>query len=542
MSVPSSFSTLCTKQCKQELIGFLLSLSLHHPSAKTYIICDTETKTYIEESTPQPRLTLFWFTELDKYSDYSRQEMEKKGIWSDFQMAKATIIEKALEREQDTLLIDSDTIILDTLYVDKTKELGVSPQFIKEEHVRRTGYYNGGLLWTNQTTLPKKWIEYTKTSRYYDQASIEDLTKDYTYFEFSENYNLQTWRFLYGIDSTSTIISKINIVDDKIFYDKQPLKFIHTHFNLPLFKQINDFFILNIKNAKLWRELAIIYRVINNKWILQIPKQPMDNKWNHKNDSFRELAFLFKMNKKDVDIQYNSVSGHCWLTPNILMYDRPTLFWTNDEVRDASLLLLGNGSIGDEGKKLNSIGVKNVRPWIFWPRRPIILEKILQEHGTLTYDERKTESIFIGNCENSIQKKFRNPNDGWENVVEEFQCTNGNVYTYTQQEYLMKLRSSKYGLCLRGYGSKCHREVELMAFGTVPIITDEVSIDSYYEPPIENVHYLKVSSPHKLKHIVENVSREQWEKMSKECYEWYNRNVCSKNAWNTMIHNILYKL
>lgn len=539
---PSSFSTLCTKQCKQELIGFLLSLSLHHPNAKTYIISDAETKKYIEESTPQPRLSLFWFTELDKYTDYSRQEMERNGMWSDFQMAKATIIEKALEKEEDTLLIDSDTIILDKLFIDPSKELGVSPQFIKEEHVRRTGYYNGGMLWTNQKTLPKKWVEYTKTSRYYDQASIEDLTKDYTFFEFPDNHNLQTWRFLCGIESPQQIMSNFKSKNNKIYYNNQPLKFIHTHFNLPQFKQINDFFILKMKESKLWRELTIVYRVINDKWVLQIPKQPMTGMWKHNNDSFRELAFLFKINNKDVDIEYNAVSGHCWLKPNILLYDRPTLNWLNNEVIKSSLFLLGNGSIDDEGQKIHSIGVNNVNPWIFWPRRPIILEKILQENSILTYNERTIESIFIGNYENNVQEQFRNTNDKWENVVEEFHCTKGNVYKYTQKEYLMKLRSSKYGLCLRGYGSKCHREVELMAFGTVPIITNEVSIDSYYDPPIENVHYLKVSSPHNLKERIETISKEKWEEMSKECYAWYNRNVYSKNAWNTMIHTILYKL
>ena len=63
----------------------------------------------------------------------------------------------------------------------------------------------------------------------------------------------------------------------------------------------------------------------------------------------------------------------------------------------------------------------------------------------------------------------------------------------------MKLRESKYGLCLRGYGSKCHREVELMAFGTVPIVTPEVSVSSYMEPLIENTHYIKVTTPAELK-------------------------------------------
>ena len=62
----------------------------------------------------------------------------------------------------------------------------------------------------------------------------------------------------------------------------------------------------------------------------------------------------------------------------------------------------------------------------------------------------------------------------------------------------MKLRNSRFGLCLRGYGSKCHREVELMAFGTVPIVTQDVSINDFTDPPIEDVHYILVSSPDRV--------------------------------------------
>ena len=103
----------------------------------------------------------------------------------------------------------------------------------------------------------------------------------------------------------------------------------------------------------------------------------------------------------------------------------------------------------------------------------------------------------------------------------------------------MKLRGSKYGLCLRGFGSKCHREVELMAFGTVPVVTPEVSIKDYTDSPIENVHYLKVNSPEDLKEKVSNVSEEKWKEMSKACYEWYQRNVHSDNCWENMVSSIL---
>ena len=59
-----------------------------------------------------------------------------------------------------------------------------------------------------------------------------------------------------------------------------------------------------------------------------------------------------------------------------MLYDRPTLEWVNQECKKTSLILLGNGSIENEGKKLKQL-CPNVRPWIFWPRRPMILEKIV---------------------------------------------------------------------------------------------------------------------------------------------------------------------
>jgi hypothetical protein len=83
--------------------------------------------------------------------------------------------------------------------------------------------------------------------------------------------------------------------------------------------------------------------------------------------------------------------------------------------------------------------------------------------------------------------------------------------------------------------------VELMAFGTVPLIADGVSVDSYMEPLIENIHYLKVSSPDEIKTKMTAITYEQWMNMSKSCYEWYQRNVHSKNAWNNMISTILYE-
>ena len=210
MVKPSSFSSICTSNCAFELVGLLLSLSVYHPNEKIYILCDTKTKEIIDNMTPQPKLQINWFIELDKYDGMNREIMTKKGIWSDFQMSKANIIAYALKYVNDTLFLDSDIIITDSINdIDMSKDLGVSPQFITQDHINKTGYYNGGMLWTKNKDIPNDWIFFTKKSRYFDQASIEDLAKKYSYFEFGENYNLQCWRLLLSKESPQQMINYI---------------------------------------------------------------------------------------------------------------------------------------------------------------------------------------------------------------------------------------------------------------------------------------------------------------------------------------------
>lgn len=536
---PSSFCTICTKTCKQELVGFLLSLSIHHNNAKVYIICDDETLNDIERLKPYLLLNLYTYNELDEYTAYNRQEMEKLNIFGKFLSFKMKVMKYALECNNDTMFIDSDTIILDKLYYTSGFELGLSPQFITDKYVIESGYYNAGLIWTNNIAVCDFWetiIDHEHSCA--EQINMIQLRR-FNYFDFKDNYNLQTWRFLLSNEPAEKIASYLSIRDDKIYYKDERLKFIHTHFNSKRFERINQFFIQLMKQARLWKELAVVYRVINDKWVLTIPKQPKQGLFFHKNDSYRELPLLFKLNNDDVDVKYVDNTGHCWLEPNILLYDRPTLEWVNQECKNASLILLGNGDINKEGTALKTI-CRNVEPWIFWPRRPMLVEKILKKSGVLGWDERTTESIFIGNFENSVQQTYRDTTENWQDVLSEYHCTAGREHKFTNEEYLMKLRSSKYGLCLRGYGSKCHREVELMAFGTVPIVTSEVSIESYYDKPIENVHYIRVSSASELNEKISVIPKNKWENMSLSCFEWYQRNVYSKNAWNNMLSNILY--
>ncbi len=546
---PSSFSTICTYDCFQELIGLLFSLSIYHTNEKIYIMCDTKTKEEYDKISMKPKLKIIWFQELDKYSELNRAQMEKMNIWSNFQMNKSIILDYALKNENDSLFLDSDIIITDIINdIQYDMDIGVSPGFVKKDIVLKYGYYNGGMLWVKNKNIPKQWREFTKKSRFYDQASIEDLYKYYKkinkVFIFQDNYNLQSWRFILNDEPIQKICSYVKSDPTKkiIYYKDKPLKCIHTHFNKPEFKGINNFLIEKLKDAKMFKILLSIYRCIDNKWTISIPKQPMNGLGIHNNDSFRELPMLMKENNYDVDVMYHNDSIHCKIFPNIILYDRPTLQWFNSEIEKSSLLLLGNGDINIEGKIIqNKIPCLPIKSWIFWPRRPQLVEQLLEKYSILSYDKREIESIFIGNFENNVQEKYRtNPNNSWESVLTEYHCTKGQKHKFSHEEYLMKLRNSRYGLCLRGYGSKCHREVELMAFGTIPIVTHEVTMHSYMDPPIENVHYIRVKNTQEFKEKLQKMNEKKWKIMSRLCYEWYQRNVHSKNCWKNMIEHILY--
>jgi glycosyltransferase involved in cell wall biosynthesis len=96
-------------------------------------------------------------------------------------------------------------------------------------------------------------------------------------------------------------------------------------------------------------------------------------------------------------------------------------------------------------------------------------------------------------------------------------------YPYNQTEYLFHLSQARFGLCLRGYGPKCNREIELMAMGTVLIVTPDVDMKNYFDPPVNGDHYLVVRSPDELSRVIQELPDNEWERMSRNCRDWYRK-------------------
>jgi hypothetical protein len=129
----------------------------------------------------------------------------------------------------------------------------------------------------------------------------------------------------------------------------------------------------------------------------------------------------------------------------------------------------------------------------------------------------------------------------WGSAIDVYHCTQGTQHKFTHEEYLDMLGNSKFGLSLRGYGAKCHREIELMACGTVPIISTDVCTDSYLNPLIDGVHYISVKEPSEVCAKIEKITEEKWNEMSVACKKWYFENCTAFNLWNNLISHILYK-
>jgi len=239
--------------------------------------------------------------------------------------------------------------------------------------------------------------------------------------------------------------------------------------------------------------------------------------FSHPGDSFREMVLLWQK------AGYVNVCEHpgtqVWWgavgAEGVLLYDRPTNEWrlaAPVEEREWKFALFGNPK------------PSNGSAWTFWPRRPSLVE----DRPTKSWDERVAGPVFYGKVENIVQERRRKGD--WESVCEEWIMVKGDTpHSLTQSEYLDRLAGARFGLCLPGYGMKCHREIECMAMGCVPIVSKGVDMDSYAVPPVVGVHYLRVEGPEDVQAI--SIDRATWETMSAACISWWKANASCEGSF-----------
>ena len=242
----------------------------------------------------------------------------------------------------------------------------------------------------------------------------------------------------------------------------------------------------------------------------------------HAGDSFREMVSIWA-ERGYVDIVEIQGLENIWLNSvgHTLLYDRPTLEWLKASCQSERVYkkaLFGNPAPSEP----NSLA------WSFWPRRPRLLEDLVAQ-GVGNSDDRSLGLVFYGRSENAVQRSKRL--DSWSTVCSEFIHVIGDKpYPFSQRGYLMRLSNAKWGLCLAGYGSKCHREIECMAMGCVPVVSPEVDMTNYANPPVEGLHYFRVSVPSDVEKI-RDISESKWKKCSEACRDWWKANASAEGFW-----------
>ena len=526
MRVPKSFCTICTNSCVKDLIGLILSLSIFYPDYPLYILCDSTVKKTIKNITPRPRVNITWVTRLNHYKKYKREELKYPTFWNDLMASKTSIMLEAMEEHGDTMYLDADTILFHVIEVlDEEMQMGICRSRIRKEKEKDFGKYNHNMIWLKDKEAAIALGEYIKQNKSKD--AVELLTKDFTFFEYTENYNMHRWRLLIGDVPNHIVYNNLNYVLKNLYYGGKRLVTINISFTYESSDIVLDIINDSMRRARCYKQLAIVDRIISNSWVLTIPNQPMKDKWLHDNKGFRELVLLLKSKNRDVEKELNN-NEHCILKPNLLLYDRPSMQWLNKKVLNSSFLLLGNCS-EKELKKFTVMGIK-IMPWIFWPSSPVLIEETMKRIGNSRYIDRTYKCVYANsrfcekiNCENWVEAiDFHNTND------------------YSYDRYLCLLANSRFSLCLKGKHQKSRRVIESMAMGTVPIVHKDVNMTCFYDPPLKKKHYFEANTTEDVKKIINETKKEEWEEMSANCVEWYMKNVHSDNCWDTMIEKILY--
>jgi len=236
-----SIATLANYKALDDLKVLLFTLQLWNESTlpSLYVYCDTSISIFLETQ-PYYKGKIYKKTVLDNYGEYTRIEMEKmpgeiyENRWVDLMCEKMNLIDWVFDSEKEVLFCDADICFMGALpEIPESTKIGLSSHHIRKIDEKKYGTYNGGFIYSSSKDMTRIWRDATRTSRYYEQAALEELANHYKIYNFSVQNNYGWWRLLQGEESIEILKLKWGIKRDKnssgISVEDKPLLSIHTH-------------------------------------------------------------------------------------------------------------------------------------------------------------------------------------------------------------------------------------------------------------------------------------------------------------------------
>lgn len=237
---PSVIATLATESAISDLKLFLFTLELWNTNPPpVYLLCDSA----IASMNLNYKGPIHVKNSLDAYSGLTRGQMERapgktQNQWTDFMLEKTTLLKWALSEQPDALFCDSDICFMGPVFdIPEGITLAVSQHMIRPQDEARFGTYNGGMIWVSEKTQIDLWLTATKTSRFFEQAAIEDVaaaTPPSKLYKIPRQENYGWWRLWQGAKPASELFAEWSMRwgsnNSGIMIGNQPLGSIHTHF------------------------------------------------------------------------------------------------------------------------------------------------------------------------------------------------------------------------------------------------------------------------------------------------------------------------
>jgi len=254
MSNKNSFSDLKT---------LLKSLACFSPGLPIIVMCDDHVKNELKDSYQRVEV----IDGLEPYSDKNRRQMEYEGIFKEFTLKKLDVITYALQKYKNTLFLDADIILLQSLKdiipaENLLKDCGLSPHLIKEENEKQYGIYNSGFMYISNIQVVEWWREAAKTSTFFEQKALDDLPFNFATFFFEPQNNFGWWR-LCECDEPMSVANKFCIENNIILYDNKPLNSVHTHIgDTFIYTEIFNTFLVTMIRQTNNRQLFDIFQMV----------------------------------------------------------------------------------------------------------------------------------------------------------------------------------------------------------------------------------------------------------------------------------------